>query len=193
MRRLIVLLLVILPALGGCGHVISREARRAVDKEVAFARVKADPEAFIGRTLLLGGVIVDTAVERTGTTLEVFRWRLDSWGEPAAVDEDGGRFLVHTDRFLDPALYAPGRLVTLTATVAGQQTRPLGPTTYTYPVFTLGEIYLWDTPFRYGLYPHPNVYVPDYVGPEDRERTNPYDPGYYYYPYTPYWIRPPGR
>ena len=61
------------------------------------------------------------------------------------------------------------------------------------PVFRLGELYLWDTPFSYGIHRHPNIYVPYYVGPESPGRTSPYDPGYYYYPYTPYWIRPQNR
>ena len=56
----------------------------------------------------------------------------------------------------------------------------------------INEIYLWETPFRYGIHRHPNIYVPYYIGPEAFGRTSPYDPGYYTYPYTPYWIRPPG-
>jgi outer membrane lipoprotein len=186
------MLLPVLLLLAGCTHVISQEARLAVDPAVTFAEVKASPDAHKGKTLLLGGVIVGLGVEAQGSTLEVFRWKLDRWGEPIAVDEQAGRFLAVTDRLLDPALYDVGRLVTLTGTVEGQETRPLGPVDYTYPVFRIGETYVWETPFRYGIHRHPNVYFPYYVGPEDRLRTNPYDPGYYTYPYTPYWIRPPG-
>jgi outer membrane lipoprotein len=184
---LILLLAVLLTA--GCTHVLSPEARQSVDPELTFDAVKADPAAHHGRTLMLGGVVVGLQVEKEGSTLEVFRWRLDRWGEPVAVDERGGRFLVRTERLLDPVLYDPGRLVTLTGTVEGEETRPLGPISYDYPVFRLGESYVWVTPFRYGIHRHPNVYFPYYVGPEDRERTSPYDPGYYTYPYTPYWFR----
>lgn len=175
-----------------CTHVISKEARLAVDPAATFAAVKADPAAHKGQTLLLGGVVVGLQVEPQGSTLEVFRWKLDRWGEPVAVDERAGRFLVRTDRLLDPVLYDPGRLVTLTGMVEGAETRPLGEITYSYPVFRLGESYVWETPFRYGIHRHPNIYVPYYVGPEDYGRTSPYDPGYYTYPYTPYWLRPPG-
>jgi len=176
----------------GCSHVISKEARLRVDSEASFAAVRENPEANLGKILLLGGLIVGERVEPEGSTLEIFRWQLDRWGEPVAIDEAAGRFLATTERLLDPAVYAPGRLVTLTGTVTGRETRPLGQISYTYPIFHIEEIYLWDTPFRYGLYPHPNIYVPYYVGPEDFGRTSPYDPGYYTYPYTPYWLRPPG-
>lgn len=173
----------------GCMHVLSPQARDVVDQEVTFAEVKTDPERFTGKTLLLGGVIVDIQLEKAGTTLEVFRWELDRWGEPIAVDETGGRFLATTDRLLDPVLYDPGRLITLTATVSGMETRPLGQIDYRYPVFRLNETYLWETPFRFGIHRHPNIYVPYYVGPESFGRTSPYDSGYYTYPYTPYWLR----
>lgn len=193
-RRKLLFFLVLATVIGsGCTHVISRQARDAVDQKTTFALVKADPGAFLGKDLLLGGVIVDTRIEKDGSTLEVFRWKLDRWGEPIAVDESAGRFLAVTDRLLDPAIYAPGRLLTLTATVLGEETRPLGQVVYRYPLLRANETYLWDTPFRYGIHPHPNIYVPYYVGPEHGGRTSPYDPGYYAYPYTPYWIRPAGR
>jgi len=191
MKKVYALALLLLLATG-CTHVISKEARMSIDPEVTFAEVKASPTAYQGKTLLLGGVIVGDHIEPSGSTLEIFRWKLDRWGEPVAVDETAGRFLAVTDRLLDPALYAPGRLVTLTATVSGETMRPLGEISYSYPVLRINEIYLWETPFRYGIHRHPNIYVPYYVGPETSGRTSPYDPGYYTYPYTPYWIRPPG-
>jgi len=175
--------------LSACAHVLSPAALQSVTPDLTFEAIKNDPTAHLGKTLLLGGVVISLEVEQDGSTVEIFRWRLDRWGEPIAVDEKGGRFLVRTDHLLDPVLYDPGRLVTLTGSVEGQETRPLGPISYTYPVFRLGESYVWATPFRYGIHRHPNIYVPYYVGPEDRERTNPYDPGYYSYPYTPYWFR----
>jgi len=183
------LLLLLLAGLTGCSHVLSPQARSAVDPDAVYAAVKQDPAVYQGKTLLLGGVILGLDVERQGSTLEIYRWKLDRWGEPVNIDGSGGRFLVLTDQPLDPAVYALGRMITLTASVSGRQTRPLGRIDYTYPVFQLQEDYVWITPFRYMLHSTPNVYAPTYVGPETRQRTNPYDPGYYTYPYTPYDIR----
>jgi len=192
MKMVPAILALLLLLAAACTHVISPEARTGIDPEATFAAVKAAPDAYRGKTLMLGGVIVSSTVDPSGSALEVFRWKLDRWGEPVAVDETAGRFLAASEGLLDPAIYAPGRLVTLTGTANGETTRPLGQISYRYPVFQIGEIYLWETPFRYGIHHHPNIYVPYYVGPEAFGRTSPYDPGYYTYPYTPYWIRPPG-
>jgi outer membrane lipoprotein len=173
-----------------CSHVISRQARSEITPGVVFTAVKDAPEEHLGQVLLLGGTIVETRLGEKESTLEIFRWKLDRWGEPVAVDESGGRFLVHSKKLLDPALYQEGRLVTLTARVAGSKTRPLGTITYNYPVFELIELYLWDTPFRYGIHPHPYPYFPYYVPPDGQLHGNPYDPGYAPYPWSPYWIRP---
>ncbi len=185
------LLLALALFLPACGHVISKEARQATDPSLDFAGVRQDPEAFAGRSLLLGGVILGTFPDAEGSTLEILAYRLDRWGEPVALDRSGGRFLVRSDRFLDPAVFAPGMLITLTGTVTGRETRPILGTIYTYPLFSAGEIHLWEEPFRRGIYPHPNPYAPVYVRPEQPGEPKPNDPGYAPYPYTPYWYRIP--
>ncbi|PLX82160.1 MAG: hypothetical protein C0616_02740 [Desulfuromonas sp.] len=183
-------LLALLVSLTGCGHVISQAARDQVTPNLDFTEVRQNPEVHRGETLLLGGVIVGLKTEAEGSELEVYNWGLDRWGEPVAVDDGSGRFLVRTERLLDPVVYPPGRLVTLTATVTGVEERSLlGVTNYRYPVLQLGEIYSWQSPYRYMLYPGPYPYRPIYVEEGTRLRTNPYDPSYYNYPYTPYDMR----
>lgn len=161
--------------LGGCAHVLSKEALNQVDPVLEYAEVKANPEAYRGKTLLLGGLIVDNKVSREESSLEVLRYTLDRYGEPVAVDEAGGRFLVRSDRFLDPELYRAGILITLTGSVLGRETHPLKGVDYTYPVFRLGESYLWSRQYR-----EPYYYDPFFYGP--------YYP--YWYPYGPFWYPP---
>jgi len=182
------LLFVILPLvllLGGCAHVLSRDALLKVDPNIDFAEVKTDPQAFRGKTLVLGGMIVETRLNREGTTVEVLRYTLDRWGEPLEADESGGRFLARTTQFLDPELYKAGIFITLAGTVEGAETRPLQGYDYVYPVFRFSEVYLWSPAkwgYPYGYYP----YYPPYY---------PWGP-YYYYP-DPFWYYPyrpwPGR
>jgi len=192
------LLILALLVLSGCMHVISENARNTVTPDLTFSDVKNNPQAHLGETLLLGGLILGITIDENGSTLEILRYDLDRFGEPYSVAADAGRFLAHTDRFLDPAIFGRGRLVTLAGTVKGTETHPLEPSEYVkidyvYPTFRMTEIYLWDTPFRYGIYPYSDIYTPYYIGPEKRPRLNLYDPGYYYYPYTPYWLRPYGH
>lgn len=158
----------------GCSHVLSQDALHGVDPLVEYAQVKGDPDAYRGKTLILGGLIVDASIDREGTTLEVLRYTLDRYGEPGRADEAGGRFLVRSDRFLDPELYRPGLLVTLSGTVLGKTVRPLGKIDYVYPLFRLGEIHLWNRSYT------PYYYDPFY----------PWGPYPYWYPYDPFWYPP---
>jgi outer membrane lipoprotein len=164
---------------GGCAHVLSRQALLEVDPTLSFAQVKENPDAYKGKTLVLGGLIVDTRVDRQGTTLEVLHYKLDRWGEPQSADEAGGRFLARTDRFLDPELYKPGLFITLTGTVEGVETRPLQGYGYVYPVFRIREKYLWSR--SYTVYPY-GFYDPFYPW-------WPYSPYPYYYN-DPFWYEP---
>jgi len=183
------LLFLILPPLFACSHVLPQEALDKVDDRLTFNEVMAAPEAHLGQTLLLGGVIMGLETAHEGSTLEVYRWKLAPWGEPVELDNSGGRFLVETDRLLAADRYVTGRLITLTARVSGTETRPLGRISYTYPVLRLQHEYLWETPFRYMTRRDYNVYTPIYLEQGTRERTNPYDPAPYDYPYLPYDIR----
>jgi outer membrane lipoprotein len=173
----------ILLLLSGCAHVLSEQALHAVDPTVEYAQVKADPEAWRGSTLVLGGRIIDVKNERAGSTLEILSYSIDRFGQPTAVDEAGGRFLARSERFLDPKVYEAGRLVTLTGTVEGSETRPFGGADYVYPVFRLGEIRLLNEPYR--SYPYaPYYYGYPYYGDPF------YDPWYRFrlWPYRhPYW------
>lgn len=181
----------LLLAVGGCTHVLSREALQSVDKGVDFAAVKTEPEAHQGQTLLLGGLIVEATSNREGTRLEVVRYLLDRWGEPRRVDPRGGRFIAVTDQFLDPELYQPGFFVTLTGSVAGVESKDLHGVLYRYPVFKIGEIRLWwreSAGYGYG-YGGAYFYNPYYFGTY-------YDPWWPYRPYfqdRPYWWYDPFR
>ncbi len=178
-------LFLIVGLFAGCSPVISDQAMQAVDPLLDFAQVKQDPNAYIGKTLLLGGLLVDTRVNREGTDLEVVLFTLDRWQRPLAPDESGGRFIARTDSFLDPDLFRPGLQVTLTGTVAGEEVRPLKGVDYHYPVFTIDEIHLWQPPARYG-YP-PYYYYPTYPWAPF------YDPFWdsYWPGYNPYWDNRP--
>jgi len=164
MRRSLIFLLVLLTALvAGCGHVLSGEALRAVNRDLSYAQAKAEPPAHEGEVLLLGGEIVGNRATREGSVLEILRYSLGGGDRPRYPDEAGGRFLAESSRYLDPAIYDEGRLVTLTAALAGEQTRALGERPYRYPVFRIEEIYLWPEPYNgypYGdpFYPHGHLH-----------------------------------
>lgn len=163
----------------GCAHVLPPTAREDVNPYVELRAVREFPDDYVGQTLLVGGLIVDHEVTPAGSLLEILSYTLDRWGRPLRVDEDTGRFLVDSERILDPALYENGRQVTLTGTVQGVLNKPLGASMYSYPHLALRAVYLWP---KYDPFNDPIYYRPYY------DPFWPHWPYYhpYYYPYQPY-------
>lgn len=169
------LLPALLILLAGCGSVLSQDALSGVNYEVEYSRLKASPDTYMGKTVILGGLILENQVTDDGSTLEILKYSLDKRDEPQDPDEEGGRFLARSARLLDPSIYKAGKLVTLTGTLRAVEVRPLQKANYHYPVFEIGELYLWSEDRYQRDYP----YYPYY-----------YDPFPYWYRY-PYWHRYP--
>ncbi len=129
--------------LAGCASVISREVLREVDQNVSFEQLLEEPEAYKGRTLLLGGDIIETQNLPDKTVVVVLQRPLGFRGKPAAKDISEGRFILSAPGFLDPAIYSHGRKVTVAGVVVGKEVRPLGEIEYTYPIIEKRELYLW--------------------------------------------------
>lgn len=134
-----------LVGLVGCG-VIAPELRREAAPIQGLAEVRADPGAFAGRTIILGGTLIETRNRPEGTTLLILEARLGLNQEPRTDDASGGRFMIRFPDYLDPALFAPGRRVTVAGAVAGTTTEPVGGASYAYVVLDGREVYLWKEP-----------------------------------------------
>jgi len=186
---LVCLLLGLLLLLSGCSHVIPARYRQDVDETVRFRQAQQLPTQTFGKKILWGGLILDAQAGTEESELVLYSYKLDRWGEPVAIDDDGGRYLLKTTRFLDPAIYDEGLFVTLAGTLEGVEPRSVGEVPYVFPVVRAEKIHLWEGPFRWGLKPHPNIYVPYYIEDESYPRSHPYDPGPIW---GPYWYRPAG-
>ena len=166
----------------GCGvRVLPEQAMQQVDPSVDFTQVKNDPERYAGTTLLLGGRIISNRSTQDGSLLEVLSYRVDRSGHPLEIDEEGGRFLVRSDRFLDPEVYERGSLVTTTATVLGRGTSTVNDIDYSFPLLRLVAAHIWrtDTYLDPGRYPyHPYGF------------THPYRRFYRPFGYDPFWHDP---
>lgn len=137
-------LLLALLALGGCGHTISEGLRSQAEPRVPEDQLFRDPEAFLGRLVILGGMIVETINDDDGSYVEVVQKPLDSRGVARDTDASQGRFIVFTEEFLDPAVYAPGRVITVAGDVAGTAEGAIGEMPYLYPVIVSRELHLID-------------------------------------------------
>lgn len=163
--------------LHACAPVISPQLLQQVDHELNYHVLAADPEAYKGKMVLLGGTIVNTTPKTGETEIEVVQKDLLSSGEPRLTDKSGGRFLVIVDRFLDPAIYKSGRDLTAAGKVQGSMVRRIGEIDYRYPVIAALELHLWQP------WPPPSATFYPYGYPYPYWRWRIY-PGY------PYWRNP---
>lgn len=170
------LIIVLSLFMAGCAHVMSEQSLRLVDRQITFEELRRAPESYVGKFVLLGGTIAGVRNSKGGGELEVLQAPLDSSGMPEEQQYSGGRFIVSTERFLDPLVYTTGRRVSLVGEVKGKKTRTIDEVEYAYPVVAEVEMRLWE---RYEAdryyYQYPYYYDPFW---------NPWWPyRRYYYPY----------
>lgn len=161
----------------GCSHTVSKTVRQQAIPPIAFAQIRADPDTYVGRTVILGGDILSTQNVAQNTFVEVLQKPLGGSEAPQITDQTGGRFMALCDGYLDPAVYAKERRVTIAGRVIGTHTGTVGEVEYVYPLIACLETHLWPRSTSaavYNYYPDPGYW---YWGPFYR----PYFSPYYYY------------
>ena len=131
------------------------ELTRSVDPALTLAELRSNAAAHLGARVILGGEILATLPKPGETEIEILSRPLTAGDVPERSDRTNGRFLVRTREFLDPAVYAPGRRLTVLGAVAGREERRLGDLPYAYPVISAERIKLWprEAPWVGGEYP----------------------------------------
>ena len=132
-----------------CGSAIPKESLRQVDPEITFQGLIKDPDRYKGKVILVGGQIVSTTVRESESWVEILQQPLDWKQRPQNTDVSYGRFLVCFQGFLDPAIYAAGKKITVLGEVLGKKVQPLNEMEYAYAVLLPREHYLWK-PETYG-------------------------------------------
>ncbi|HJW31707.1 MAG TPA: Slp family lipoprotein, partial [Saprospiraceae bacterium] len=140
--------------LNACTPVISPQLMDQVDRSLTYSSLASRPDESTGKIVLLGGTIVQTVPKPGETEIEVVQKDLLSSGEPRLTDKSEGRFLVVVDRFLDPAIYQPGRGLTVAGKVQSSVVRRIGEIDYRYPVIAGEELHLWRDPPPYYNVPY---------------------------------------
>jgi outer membrane lipoprotein len=145
MQHLKVLLTLAVAAASVSCSVISSEIRAEAEPRAAFGALLENPDAFKGKTVILGGYILDIRVDGDRNLLRVLQAPLIMRDEPAVRSDSQGRFCLVQQGFLEPEIFRPGRKITVAGRVMGMAPAPHG------PCLTLEarEIHLWQvTPYR---------------------------------------------
>ena len=141
MKRIILLLLLAASLLlSGCSHVMSEANLRLVESSVNYASLASNPDAFAGKTVLLGGVIAGVWSSGDLSELEVSQLELMKNGVPDEDSVSGGRFLAVSSQLIDSTIYRPGQLVTLIGEVKGRKVQKLQDADYSYPLVVVREL-----------------------------------------------------
>ena len=114
---------------------------------VAAVQEKAD--AYKDQHVTWGGVILSSEAKKKGTEIIILAKRLDRETRPIESDAPMGRFIANVKGFVDPAVYAPGRELSVSAIVTGTEKRKVGEYDYLYPVVRVERHYLWSVRVKY--------------------------------------------
>jgi outer membrane lipoprotein len=139
-RRFLSLLILLIM---GCAPAISQDVLKEVDKDLPFQAVLRNPDDFKGKTILLGGNIIETTPLPGKTRITVLQYPLGFRNKPSVDAVSEGRFIVEATGFLDPVVFCAGRQVTVAGILAGKEVHPLGEINYVYPLVASRELYLW--------------------------------------------------
>jgi outer membrane lipoprotein len=143
----------------------------------AFSEVTvqdAQARDLTGQRVRWGGAIVSTTPEKGQTCFEVVSRPLDREARPRRTDESDGRFVACATEFFDPAVYAPGREISVVGTLQASTVGKIGEYEYRFPRVAAEHVYLW--PKRETVQGYYYYYDPW--------------PGPYWYPFWrpwPYW------
>jgi outer membrane lipoprotein len=155
--------------------VISKPVRSEAEPPLPFKTLVAQADQLKGRTVILGGYILETLNLESETILDVLQVPLAIGEEPGQKDSSEGRFRVYHLGFLDPEIYSKDRVVTVAGEVIGSGFEEIGGHRSQYLKIKHREIYLWPEyqtrPYPFPPWPYPYFW---------------YDYPFYRYPYW-YW------
>lgn len=160
--------------LHGCASSIPKPISTPPPGNATLAEVRNNTEQFIGTQVRWGGAIDNVENRANETLVEIVGKELNRNGRPIEEDKSQGRFVARINGFLDPAIYAKGRLITVSGTIKEKIAKPIGEFMYSFPVVDAESYFLWQPLPKRSRYDH--------------------DPFWYYDPWFPYpypwWHRP---
>ncbi len=163
--------------LAACATGVPQAIREPAPGNITVAQARDAGERLVGSTVRWGGTIAGVENRSAETWIEIVERPLDSSGQPRETDRTGGRFLARISGFLDPAIYAKGRDITVSGTLLAPVARTIGEYPYAFPVIQTEQIHLWP---KASPAPSPHYYY-------DPFWPDPWYPWRYPFPYRPYY------
>jgi outer membrane lipoprotein len=155
---------------------VPSELATQIDSSVRFVDLQETPANYVGRMVMLGGIVLGAKRTEAETEIEILELPVGPNG-PLTEDRlrSKGRFIAVRSASIDPATLPPGTPVSIIGAMKGSTTKPLDEGEFTYPVLEAQHIVNWNTavaqrpdnplfmsPFRapYGAFGRPYGYFP---------------------------------
>ena len=94
--------------------------------EVSYQQASLDANSFKNVPVRWGGVILDVDNEEHDSLLQIVSYPLDYTGRPQLHRAGEGRFVVKSSEFLDPAVYAKNKEITIAGVIIGDTELTVG-------------------------------------------------------------------
>lgn len=160
--------------LTACASNVPEVIKTAPPNNPGLEQVREQPLEYMSQSIRWGGIILETENTQHETWLTLLALKLNSVGKPVISDNSVGRFIAIVPQFLEPAVYARDRMLTVRGKVLRVETRQIGEFSYQYPVIQVEHHYIWPKETEPSYYDNPPWWYDPWYGP--------------YYPYYhPYW------
>lgn len=183
MKKLL-LIIVALVMLSSCAPILNNELMSRGNFDMRASVITEDPEMYRGKLFIMGGIIVNTKATEAGSMIEAVYVPVDAMGYLKNV-RPGSRFLALYPKekgLLEPIIYSKNREITIAGEFLEARHGKIDEMEYTYPLFEIKELYLWEERSEYYYiappYPYPLFYP-----------AHPYYDPWYYNPwyFDPWW------
>jgi outer membrane lipoprotein len=140
MKMLFLVVLASLALISGCAHNLSATSLAQADRSISFADLRANPEAYRGKFVILGGVVADMNPTLQGMQLEIVQYNLDGRETPDEASGSNGRFQAVVPESLVTPMCKSGMLVSLAGEVVGRNVQVMQGKEYVYPLIAVKEL-----------------------------------------------------
>jgi outer membrane lipoprotein len=130
--------------------------------DISYSQASGDITRYLGAPVRWGGVIIDVLNEQSYSRVQVMAYPLNNYGRPIIDKPHLGRFYIDSGEFLDPAVYAKDKEITVAGALNGDREQMVGKKMLRLPVIKAHTLHLWpDYQPRYyydGYYPYPGYF-----------------------------------
>jgi outer membrane lipoprotein len=127
-------------------RLVPSDVLSQVDDTVSFNELRADPQQYTGRTVIISGLALQSKRVKDGTEIEILQVPTERGLSPSdRKAKSEGRFLaVQSNGFLDPAVIEKDAPLTVVGEVKGVRTKALDEGEYHYPVLDVKQLIDWN-------------------------------------------------